>query len=215
MTLETALRAALALLIGFVLGSVLPADLLARRRGVDIRSIGDGNPGTWNAFKGLGWGAGLITAAYDISVGVVAIQISRLLGVSESLSYLAGIMTVAGHRFPILRGFRGGGQGMGATAGMLVYGVGVAVFRGWISVAGVGVLVAIGAIAFAVTRSGAMVAIVMLPLLVAEVYFAHADWAFLLFMAALAAHIWIVQVATVRHSHEFPAMRPLDDQPRD
>lgn len=215
MTLEATLRAVLALLIGFALGSVLPADLLARRRGVDIRSIGDGNPGTWNAFKGLGWGASLITAVYDISVGVVTIQIARLLGVSQGLAYLAGIMTVVGHRFPLFRGFRGGGQGMGATAGMLVYGVGVAVFRGWISVAGVGVLVAIGAITFAVTRSGAMVAIVMLPLLVAEVYFAHADRAFLLFMAALAAHIWIVQVATLRYSHPLRAMRPLDSQPRD
>lgn len=215
MTLEATLRAALALLIGFALGSVLPADLLARRRSVDIRSVGDGNPGTWNAFKGLGWGAGLITAVYDISVGVVAIQIARLLGVSQGLAYLAGIMTVVGHRFPLFRGFRGGGQGMGATAGMLVYGVAVALVNGWLSAVDVGVLVAIGAITFAVTRSEIMVAIVMLPVLVAEVFFARVDVAFPLFMTALAAHVWIVQVATIRHSHALRAMRQLDTQPRD
>ncbi len=119
--------AILALAIGMLLGSVLPADLLARARGVDIRSVGDGNPGTVNAFRGLGPVAGLITAAYDVIVGVVAIQIAYLLGVSEGVAYLAGIATVVGHRFPVFRGFRNGGQGMAASAGLLVYGIGVAV----------------------------------------------------------------------------------------
>ena len=215
MTLEATFRAVLALLVGFALGSVLPADLLARRRGLDIRSVGDGNPGTWNAFKGLGWRAGLITAAYDISVGVVAIHIAKLLGVSEGLAYLAGIMTVVGHRFPVFRGFRGGGQGMGATAGMFVYGVAVALVNGWLSAVDVGVPVAIGVITFAVTRSEVMVAVVMLPVLVAELFFAHVDLAFLLFMTLLAAHIWIVQVATIRRSHPLGVTGPLDSQPRD
>lgn len=215
MTVEAIVRTIFSLVIGFALGSVLPADLLARRRGVDIRSVGDGNPGTWNAFKGLGWGAGLITAAYDISVGVAAIQIARLLGVSEGLSYLAGIMTVVGHRFPIFRGFRGGGQGMGATAGMFVYGVAVALVNGWLSAVDIGVPVAIGMITFVVTRSEVMVAVVMLPVLVAELLFAHVDLAFLLFMTLLAAHIWIVQVATIRRSRPLGVAGPLGSQPRD
>ena len=214
MTVEATLRATLALLIGFALGSVLPADLLARRRGIDIRSVGDGNPGTWNAFAGLGWGAGLITAVYDISVGVVAIQLARLLDVSEGLAYLAGIMTVVGHRFPVFRGFRGGGQGMGSTAGMLVYGVATAVFSGWLSVADVAVLIAVGAIAFAVTRSGIMVAIAMLPILVAEVFFAYTDWTFLVFMTAVAGHIWVVQAVTLRHGNRQQAARHLHGQTR-
>lgn len=195
-TAET-LTALLASLIGLLLGSVLPAELLARRRGVDIRSVGDGNPGTVNAVRALGWEPGLVTGVYDVLVGVVAIQIARLLGVSSGATYLAGLMTIVGHRYPVFQGFRGGGQGMAASAGLLVYGTGVALTRGWLSAVGLGVLIAILLVGFALTRSDVAAAIVMLPVLVVMLVVARADWQFLAFMTAVAMHIWIVQVAAV------------------
>ena len=87
-------RAAVAIAAGLLLGSVLPAELLARRRGVDIRARGDGNPGTVNAVRVLGWVPGLITFAYDASIGVFAIQLAGLLGVSAGAAYAAGIATI-------------------------------------------------------------------------------------------------------------------------
>jgi glycerol-3-phosphate acyltransferase PlsY len=192
------LRAILALTIGLLLGSVLPADLLARRFGTDIRSTGDGNPGTVNALRVLGWGPGLITAAYDLSVGVVAIQAARLLGLPDGMAYLAGLMSIVGHRFPVFRGFRGGGQGMAAAAGMLVYGIAVALSRGWLSAVDIGVLFAILMIAFAVTRSDSAAAIVMLPFLVVRLFLASPDWQFFAFVAVVAAQIWTVQLSPAR-----------------
>lgn len=202
-----ALRVVLALAIGVVLGSVLPADLLARWRHVDIRSSGDGNPGTVNAFRVLGWVPGLITGAYDTTVGILAIQIAQLLGVSEGLAYLAGLMAVVGHRFPVFRGLRGGGQGMGASAGLVVYGVGIAVSRGWLSAIDLVGLVALLLMALVITRSDKIAAIVMLPALAILLAIARPDWQFLAFMVATTAHIWIVQVAAVRR----PAPTPVHE----
>lgn len=206
------LRALLALVIGLLLGSVLPADLLARSRGVDIRSTGDGNPGTINAVRVLGWAPGLITAVYDLSVGVVAIAIAGLLGVTGGPAYLAGIMSLVGHRFPVFLGFRGGGQGMAASAGMLVYGVGVAISRGWLSALDAGALIAIVLVTFALTRSDVASALVMLPVLVVRVILAHADWQFLAFMSVVAGHIWIVQVGVARQRLRFRSASPARDR---
>ena len=43
-----------AALIGLGLGAIAFAPLVARRHGVDVRSVGDGNPGAWNALTALG-----------------------------------------------------------------------------------------------------------------------------------------------------------------
>lgn len=200
MPVDETLRAMLALAIGLLLGSVLPADLLARVRGIDIRSTGDGNPGTVNAVQVLGWGLGLITAVYDISVGVIAIQIAKLIGVSEGTAYVAGTLAVVGHRLPVFSRFQGGGQGMGASAGLLVYGVVVALLNGWLSAIEIAILVAVLLATFALTRSDKLMAIVMLPLLVVIVLYAQADWQFRAFMIVVAMHIWITQALFILRS---------------
>ena len=44
----------LAAIVGYLLGSVPVALLVARAHGVDLRTTGDGNPGAWNALEQLG-----------------------------------------------------------------------------------------------------------------------------------------------------------------
>ena len=44
----------LAALLGYLLGSIPAALLVARRHGVDLRRTADGNPGAWNALEQLG-----------------------------------------------------------------------------------------------------------------------------------------------------------------
>ena len=209
------LRALLALGIGMLLGSFLPADVLARRRGIDIRSSGDGNPGTVNAIRVLGWAPGLLTAVYDLSVGVLVIRIALLLGVSDGPAYLAGLMTVVGHRFPVTRGFRGGGQGMAASAGLLLYGIGTAVAHGWLSALDIGALVTVLLVTFALTRSDIAMAIAMLPVLVVRLMLARTDWPFLAFMCAVATYIWIVQAFAARRWFASRAVAPAHDRSRD
>src|SRR4028119_696073 len=44
----------LSAIVGYVLGSVPVALIVARRHGVDLYRTGDGNPGAWNALEQLG-----------------------------------------------------------------------------------------------------------------------------------------------------------------
>ncbi len=188
----------LACAAGVLLGSILPADLLARRRGIDIRAVGDGNPGTVNAIKGLGWGAGLLTGAYDASVGVLALSFARVLGLPDGSAYLAGVAAVAGHRFPVFRRFKGGGQGMAASAGLLLFGVATALSRGVLSAVEVALLVAVGLVTLGLTRSDVWVAVVLLPVLLGMILIGDPGWTYAAFMAVVAANIWIVQVGRAR-----------------
>ncbi len=69
-----------ACVVGYLLGSVPVALLVARRHGVDLYRVGDGNPGAWNALDHLGgrraWPAfvgdglkGLLAAAAGQAIG--------------------------------------------------------------------------------------------------------------------------------------------------
>ena len=202
------MRALLALCIGYLLGSILPADLFARARGVDIRSVGTRNPGATNALRQLGLVPGLITGAYDASVGLVAMYVASLLGLTPGWTYLAGIAAVVGHCFPVFFGFRGG-QGMAATTGMLLYEMSVAFAQGWLSPLGLALLAVLGLAVFVLTRSASVVGVVVAPLLVLETLLARPDWQFAAFMTLLAGFIWVIQLGIVRREHLFRVAEPV------
>jgi len=75
---------ALSLLVAYLLGSVPFAYLIAHNaRGVDIRTIGDGNPGGKNVFEQISPRAGVAVALLDIGKGMSALLLARAQGVSE------------------------------------------------------------------------------------------------------------------------------------
>ena len=59
-SMEAFLRLLIPSLLGYMLGSVSFAMLLARSRGVDLRSIGSGNLGATNAGRALGRNSGIM-----------------------------------------------------------------------------------------------------------------------------------------------------------
>ena len=63
----------LVILIGYLLGSLNLALLLAKLKGVDIRAGGSGNPGASNAVTLMGWKAGVLVALHDIGKGILAV----------------------------------------------------------------------------------------------------------------------------------------------
>ena len=202
------MRVLLALFIGYLLGSVLPADLLGRSRGVDIRAVGTRNPGTTNALQQLGPIPGLITGVYDTSVGLVSMYVASLLGISHGWTYLAGIAAVVGHVFPVFFVFRGG-QGMAAATGMLVYGIVVALAHGSLSAFGIAMLAALALAVFALTRSATVVCVVVTPLLELELLLARPEWRFMAFMTALAALVWATQLGIARSEHLVHLAEPV------
>ena len=59
-------------MVSYGLGTVPGAPIVARRHGVDLRAVGDGNPGAWNALDHLGWRRAWPAFAIDGLKGLLA-----------------------------------------------------------------------------------------------------------------------------------------------
>jgi acyl phosphate:glycerol-3-phosphate acyltransferase len=98
----------LAGLIGYVLGSVPVALLVAKRHGVDLHRVGDGNPGAWNALDHLGarraWPAFIGDGLKGLLAGVAG-----WLFTGEVWGAYTGVAAaMLGHALPLFDRFRGG-----------------------------------------------------------------------------------------------------------
>jgi glycerol-3-phosphate acyltransferase PlsY len=115
----------LAIVIGYLLGSLPTSALVARARGVDLRSRGSGNLGATNALRVLGPAAGISVLAVDVAKGAAAVLIAGALpGADAGLGPLgirlaAGLAAVAGHIWPVFARFRGG-KGVAAACGVFL-----------------------------------------------------------------------------------------------
>ena len=102
----------ISLLIGYVFGILLPADLVSlRMTGKNASHVGTtGNPGMANIMAHLGFKAGLIVLAGDLLKCAIALLIARLIFRDPQKADLlfAGLGCTLGHDFPAWRGFRGG-----------------------------------------------------------------------------------------------------------
>jgi glycerol-3-phosphate acyltransferase PlsY len=99
----------LALVAGYLLGSLPFALWISRLHGVDILAVGSGNPGMTNVWRTLGWKPALPVAVLDTLKGAVAAWIGgTLTGGSVVWALAAGIAAVLGHSFSFWIGFKGG-----------------------------------------------------------------------------------------------------------
>jgi glycerol-3-phosphate acyltransferase PlsY len=106
--------------VGYLVGSLSFAILVARARGVDIRSVGSGNPGATNVKRALGRGAGNLVFILDFLKGFLPALWPMLVFANGSglLSILGLTGTILGHSFPVYYGFKGG-KGVATTMGGL------------------------------------------------------------------------------------------------
>ncbi len=158
MDLSTTAGVVVTACVGYLLGSIPIANLVARRRAaIDLRTVGDRNPGYWNAKETLGRRAALPVFVGDVAKGTAA----ALIGLSLAnpgvwgLTYVGTGAAMLGHAFPVFARFRGGRS-------VLTFVGGAAVF------AAVPVVISTLALAavFAVTRSfawGVRAGFVVLP----------------------------------------------------
>lgn len=111
-------HATIALAVGFLLGSISPASLIARGRGIDLTKFGSGNPGATNAGRIMGVRTGILVGALDVLKGFIpAFGFASLWGIHYG--ELAGLAAVAGHVVsPFLKGR--GGKGVSTSAGAVL-----------------------------------------------------------------------------------------------
>ena len=105
-----------AILIGYLLGAIPVALLVARRHGVDLFRTSDGNPGAWNALEQLGARRAWPAFVGDGLKALVAGLAGRLIG-DWWTAYAAVAAAMVGHAFPVWTGFRGGKAVMAFVGG--------------------------------------------------------------------------------------------------
>jgi acyl-phosphate glycerol 3-phosphate acyltransferase len=105
-------------LIAFLSGSLPFAYWLGRlfaRK--DIRTVGDGNPGGFNAWKAGGFAVGFTAGLLDMFKGLVPVSLAVASGVEGWGIVTVAVAPVMGHAFTPFLGFRGG-KAIAATLGV-------------------------------------------------------------------------------------------------
>ena len=142
----------MSILIGYLLGSIPTGFLIAKGRGIDIRTVGSGNIGATNVVRSLGRPAGALVLLADATKGWLAVAvtgplISTLFGVQadslngEWIRICAGLAAILGHNYTCFLNFKGG-KGIATSAGVLLALVPVSLF----------IILGVWIIVFALTR---------------------------------------------------------------
>jgi glycerol-3-phosphate acyltransferase PlsY len=116
----------------YLMGSIPTGYLVARAKGIDIRTVGSGNIGATNAFRVLGRRAGAFVLAADAFKGWLAVFLGALLGpqlanipaarielATDWFHIVAGVGAILGHSFTCWLKFKGG-KGVATSAGVLL-----------------------------------------------------------------------------------------------
>ena len=107
-----------ALIVGYLLGSIPFAYLLARRhRGIDLRLAGSGNVGAANLLRTTTKKIGVSAMALDMGKGIATVLVARQIEPGAAAPAAAGIAAVLGHIYPVWLGFKGG-KGVATTCGV-------------------------------------------------------------------------------------------------
>jgi len=117
-----------ALAVGYLVGGVDFAVLVARSKGVDIYEVGSGNPGTSNVLRTLGKGPAAFVLIGDLMKGLVASGIGFFLADADAIgaaspaavAALGGFAAVLGHCYPALHRFKGG-KGVATGFGVILF----------------------------------------------------------------------------------------------
>jgi glycerol-3-phosphate acyltransferase PlsY len=120
MGVELIVKGIIAVVIGYLLGSIPTAYLATRvATGKDIRRLGGGNVGGLNVYREVGFLSAAVVGIVDVCKGAAAVAIAYwLLDVSQTWVLAAAVAAVVGHNWMVFLKFSGG-KGMGATIGAL------------------------------------------------------------------------------------------------
>lgn len=111
-----------AIAVAYLIGSLSMARLAARTSGIDITSVGSGNPGATNVARSLGKTTGAVVLIGDLLKGVAGSLLGLWLIGDVVGGFVGGAAAVVGHCLPVWYGFRGG-KGVATAAGMVMVNV--------------------------------------------------------------------------------------------
>lgn len=110
----------ISIIIGYLIGSILPGYFFGRLKGIDIRKIGTHNAGTVNVKHSLGLLPAIPTAIFDSLKGLLSIFLAYKLGANFYCAQTAGLAAILGHVLPFYLKFKGG-QGIACATGIMIF----------------------------------------------------------------------------------------------
>jgi glycerol-3-phosphate acyltransferase PlsY len=124
MDTDQAVTIAVTIVVGYLIGSIPIANLVAARRArIDLRTVGDRNPGFWNARETLGRRAAIPVFIGDSAKGVAAALAGAALADPGiwGMAYVGCGAAMVGHAFPVFARFRGGRSILTFAGGAAVF----------------------------------------------------------------------------------------------
>ena len=173
--------AAVIIIVGaYLIGSVPFAFLLARRRGVDLRTAGSGNVGAANVLRTSGVSLAVAAMLLDALKGMAAVLVAEAASAGPATVVAAGLVSIIGHVYPVWLRFRGG-KGVATAAGAFT-------LLAPVPLAIAAAVFAVAVVATRVISVGSLTAVVTLPIAAA-----FTETPQLVIVGALAAAIVIVE----------------------
>ena len=104
---------------GYFIGTFPSAIMVAKANGIDITTVGSGNPGASNVARALGMKKGAYVYGLDAVKGAVATGLGLAI-FGNAAAFWCAAAAVIGHVYPITRRFAGGKGVATASGAMLV-----------------------------------------------------------------------------------------------
>jgi glycerol-3-phosphate acyltransferase PlsY len=106
-------------LLAYLIGAIPFGLLIAKTKGVDIRTVGSGNIGATNVLRTLGKPLGITCFVLDVLKGFFPAFLFPTIGkIDPTFGILFGAAAILGHNFPVFLKFKGG-KGVATSAGVL------------------------------------------------------------------------------------------------
>ena len=104
-----ALTLAVVIVTAYLIGSFPTSYIVVHQlTGRDIRTMGSGNPGTFNVLESVGFWPALLVGLTDVSKGLAAGAIAYLAGLDDLAAVSAILAAMLGHDYSIFLRFDGG-----------------------------------------------------------------------------------------------------------
>jgi glycerol-3-phosphate acyltransferase PlsY len=147
---------ALALILGYLVGSIPTSVWLGRLWGVDLRADGTRNPGANNARNLGGYPLAALVLSMELVKGLAAVAVGLAIG-DDPGGVAAGLGAIAGNVYNVWFRFEGG-KGLSITGGVLL-GIWPVIFP---------VVVVVIIVSWALTKSSGRATLVTLVVLIAS-----------------------------------------------
>ena len=99
---------ALYILVCYLYGSLPVTEVLAKKKGTNLRKVGTGNVGAGNLWQTSGAMSGMIGGAFDVGKGALPAMVAGVLGLGKGVGCAGSVAGLIAQMWPVFKKFDGG-----------------------------------------------------------------------------------------------------------